>query len=295
MGFTLIETAFVVIILSFVITPLYIFLNQQREKDRIQQEEAVQEQILASMALFLKQNARYPCPATPTLAPGDPNFGRENCTGGTIMTGTLPVTAMNLPFRRAANRDSWQYIYAVTSDLTNAATFDNIGEITINDTEDVHFVIVNPGVDGKGTKNLLSSGALNPCSGPADDEENCNNNDTFLEADIQTNGGPADPGYYDDKLIYTQSMSESSFWLVRQGPQGGLSISNRNEGNIGIGTNNPTQRLEVQGGNMRIEGGNVQVRKDISAGTNIRAEDSVRADETVKSPAFTLCTTAPCP
>jgi type II secretory pathway pseudopilin PulG len=307
-GFSLIETAMVILILSFVITPLFALLSQQKKQKEVLEREAVNERVLAGLSLYLRQNGAYPCPALPTLAPGETDFGAQDCSGvtstagvsgGQVLIGAIPVRDLNLPFRTAANQKNWKYIYAVTENLTAPGTYDGVGRIRIIDeagaqftANDVHFVVVDPGYDAKGSY-ALGGTIGTACGTVALDDENCDEDSTFREANFAQPNNPTVAAHYDDTISYTLAREESTMWLVKEsaGAGGGLDIANRNVGNVGIGTDAPSEKMHVSGGDVRVEGdgtsgGNVIVEKNITADENITATKDVQAQERVIAPTF---------
>ncbi len=268
-GFTLIETAIVIVILSLVMLPLFSLIATQSKHDAMRAEEGMNERALAALSIYLKSNGAYPCPA-------DVNLDVIACPSGPadISSGSLPVKELNLPLRAAVNSHGWRYLYTVTGALTNPATFNGTGLIDIVDATPVviasnmHFVIVNPGYDGKGSSRL--DGSAGPACGViALDSENCDiDNDRFLETDAsQLRGNSNDANYYDDVISYTLAREESTFWMAREdaGGGGGLSITSRNAGNIGVGTNAPIEKIHVDSGNILVQSGQVTAQQDITA------------------------------
>ena len=292
-GFTLIETSIVILVLSFLLVPLFNFMAQQQAREVAREAETVNERVLAGLALFLKNNGRYPCPANPNLTYGHPsgNFARENCAAGGVLSGDVPTYALGLPYRLMVNQDGFKYIYTVTASQTNAGTFDGTGTLDIVDdtgnalADDVPFVIVNPGRDGKGARVLTSASVINAC-GSARDSENCDGDTTFRDMGLSLRSDTNDSNYYDDVIFYDLAREESTFWMVRGNTNGGMDIVNRNTGNIGIntGATAPTEKFEVMGGNINVgtgdvkAGNNVQGR-NIQAGQDVRANGKVQANE----------------
>lgn len=309
-GFTLIELSIIIIVLSLIITPLFAMMQAQRKEQEVVQDEAVNERVLAGLSLYLRQNGHYPCPANPDLGPGDANFGSANCgavhstpgaaASGTVYIGALPVRDLNLPFKSSANNYGWKYIYAVSGHLTAKATYDGAGLIQVLDdagnpfvSSFVQFVVVNPGKDGKGASNLFGGSSGTACFNTALDGENCNGDAKFREAAFAKRADVDDAGFYDDTISYSLAREESTFWMVREsaGGGGGLDISNRNIGNVGIGTDSPAEKMHISGGNVRVQaqgatGGNVKVDKNVEADGVIKAKKEVQADQRVVAPTF---------
>lgn len=320
-GFSLIEVAVIIIILSLVITPLFALLNKQRKQDTVKQDVEKFERALGALALFLRENARYPCPADESIAQGSANFGQENCSLGTVtgipaangnvIIGTLPIKTLNLSYRDAVNSNDWKYIYAITEDLTRVADYDGIGAIEVVDGSDIdiigkpaHFVIVDPGEDGKGTSNLFGSdsdihafGAC-PASGTRPlDSENCDNDAQFRDADFAMKFPATHHTYYDDAIVYTLTRSETTMWMVKENTSdtsaAALDIVNRNIGNVGIGTAAPNAKLHISGGNVRIQGeeiapgdflgGDLLVEQSVFVSQSIRADENIEAMQLISS------------
>jgi type II secretory pathway pseudopilin PulG len=312
-AFSLIEMCIVMMILGVALDPLLQYLGAQKKQDSERARDNGHDEILVALSLYLKQNGAYPCPADPTLAPGAAGFGAGNCAavvsapaavgsgGGNVAIGAVPVRDLNLPFLSSINVAGWKYIYAVSANLTTAATYDGAGKINIVDSAGAsflgaghwaQFVLVDPGKDGKGAWTLYGQSSGRAC-GAALDSENCNNDATFRDAPLSDRGPATAAGYYDDAIFYTLARKESTLWVVKESAStaGDLDIYNRNVGNVGIGTNAPADRLHVMGGNVRVQadatgaGGNVQADKDVSAQGNITADQTVHGQKII-SPTF---------
>lgn len=287
-GFTLIEMVLVLIILGLVITPIFALLATEQTKRKTVEEGNREKTALVSLSIFLKKNGRYPCPANPSLTPDDNNFGQEfksgvNCSNTTLSSdgkayiGALPTSALNLPNRYAANLKNAKYIYGVTKELTSAATFTSGGGNirVVNDKngsflpDPVHFILVNTGSDLKGVSALNGTVISVNCAGNGLDVENCDNDSIFREAPISL---ATNSQFNDDTIYFSLASEDSTFWILspENSTASGLNITNRNMGNIGIGENNPTEKLHVKGGVLVQDGADGNVGK-------IEAENQIRA------------------
>ncbi len=276
-GFTLVEMSVVIIVLSFIMVPIFNFMvEQQRHEQQIEAEE-VNERVLAALALFVKDNGRYPCPALASLTFGDAAFGHEDCSapGAAVIQGDLPFFELGVPYNLIYDTHGNKYVYAVSSDETVTTTFTGGGDITIWDENDVPivdnapFVVVSLGGDNKGTSvnpanhRIRNNSCNPPGAGNPQDSENCDNDTIFRDMPYSAMQSPDDNDHYDDLIFYDIAREESTLWVNRKNAAGtGMDVTNRNTGNIGIGsyaTGAPTDKLEVMGGNMKIDTGDVKV------------------------------------
>tara|TARA_B100001179_G_C18585728_1_gene402120 strand:+ start:56 stop:919 length:864 start_codon:yes stop_codon:yes gene_type:complete len=245
------------------------------------------ERIVSSLEIFLKQNGHYPCPADITKSIGDSGFGDEgksgSSCGGTginpannMYRGGIPTAALNLPYRLAGNHDGWKLQYVVDKAQTAESTYNGNGNIDIVDrtsrpvSSDVVYVLVDPGMDGKGSRSM--SGASGPACGTAADSENCDPDNQFRDwekTDIFDTGSSE---YYDDTIYFHRPREDAGFWMTQSNPGGltGLNIVNRNSGNIGIGQDAPSEKLDI--------GGDVMVDSDPSS-----SDPSVEVDTIIKA------------
>lgn len=302
-GFSIVEIGVVFVIMSFVFLPIFALIVHQNKENSQERDVEGNDRAVAAINQFLKINGRYPCPADPADAYGDTTFGEEDCTitpytAGpvSVMSGSLPFKSLNLPFHAGFNENDWHHIYTVTTDLVNATTFDAIGDIIIENeagdivTEEVHFMVVNPGKDGKGSNNLLGdapdASVGGDCTSGALDDENCNGDHIFVEAEGRNEVNPTDSAFYDDALAFSHGLDKSGLWVMQKNTSAGrLEVSNRNLGNIGVGTANaPTSKFHVAGGDILVEydtqGGQVKVQQELNVKNTITA-DAVASAGTV--------------
>lgn len=166
-GFSLIEVCILLIIFSLILTPTVYMLNlyYQRYKEATTQQ-AVDTASSALMKYALKFG-KYPRPADPSLAPGNPNFGREaaasaawlDCqdaatpanaicqtttntypaavapaTSPPVLVGAVPFAAIGVPVTSVMDENSNFLTYAVSASLTDATTFnENAGAVEVQD------------------------------------------------------------------------------------------------------------------------------------------------------------------
>ena len=243
-GFTLIEMAIVMIIggilLSFMGSALLMYV----EKSRVRDTEVRMETIKEALSQYLSINRRYPCVARRDIAPGEdplgePAFGREvnvDCTAGVIAgtarapstvpkirIGAVPVRSLNLPDEMAFDGWGRRFTYAVTEELAsvNSGTGDGTlytndgGEILIADSSEVpfiptvdgspaHFVLVSHGRTGDGAY-TYSGNQTTPCPTNTKDDENCDDDDTFLITLVNSEAATGD--FYDDYIAYQGQTS----------------------------------------------------------------------------------------
>ncbi len=281
-GFTLIELSIVMLIIGILIAgALQVygvwFIQQQNE-----QLEETLDVVRAALGDFIQDDpdeddplldpVRYPCPASPTAKPGDGNYGVEFCptgalgscdngvcvvagTGGNVFIGAVPTVAlgiagkyMNDPFRN-------KFTYAVSADLTPEGALlpggTGTGAITVRDdsneiTDTASFVLLSHGRDGAGS--YTSHGAANPagCRTPGGldgDSENCDNGNAVFRV-TQRMVTASNDDFYDDMAVFSFADNSTGWWEATDGT--GTDIINKNPGNVGIGTDVPTTKLQIE-------------------------------------------------
>ena len=181
-GFTLVEIAVVMLISSFLFAITFkaysVVLDQSEAMTLYENNRILQ----SALTEFRSITGRYPCPADPTLAPGNVIYGIENCginivnvgrdaNGDTvndnILVGSFPFDTI-LPLLDSSDMtathalDPWKnkYTYVVTENLTNVVTYndafgtirilDEFRESAITPADRAHLLILSHGENGRG-------------------------------------------------------------------------------------------------------------------------------------------------
>lgn len=228
---------------------------------------------------YLKEG-KYPCPARADSKPGDADYGVSFCPpvgtpapdscsgticratgalGGQVLIGSVPFVTLDTIADYGVDGWGRKLGYAVTESQVSVASFsDALGEIRVRKADGVtpldknaisgleryaHFILVSFGNDGRGGYNVEGKQAL-PCGATGIDPENCDNDANFrwdVDARIRILNDAAN--YFDD-FLGTQYFLPQTLWKVA--PNAADFLTNTSN-NIGIGTNIPTQKLEVNG------------------------------------------------
>jgi type II secretory pathway pseudopilin PulG len=173
-GFTLVEIAIVMVISSLFIIAGISLMRSWMAQATIASSQQRMSAIQQSLANFLTQHGRLPCPST--FSPGGPNYGHEvitPCTAaagtfaaagrsGTIIPspdgtavstpalviGALPVRDLGLPDSFLANTNGYMYTYAVPIYETSVPKYSPTGAIEV---ENGGLVDVTPSPPGGAT------------------------------------------------------------------------------------------------------------------------------------------------
>lgn len=185
-------------------------------------------------------------------------------TDGTDM---MPV---DVDFPATQTLDSWRnkFVYAVTESMTDPATYNNyFGAVSVIDEFDnslvdpedsAHYAIVSLGENGRGAYNAegnLVGQSCDPGTVPVTfdplypdvtsqnsiEYENCNADSVFVSALKTEERGDN----FNDDMVTFETWFANDFWVPS--PVNPVHIYNVNIGNVGVGVDNPVQRLDVQG------------------------------------------------
>jgi len=287
MGYTLMELSVVLVIISLLTAGgLSLGTGMVNQAAHIDTRKIL-DQVNQSLRDYFVVNGRLPCVASLTTATTDSSFGKElvdagdslcddwatvpagtsrvNMGGGVyVRVGMLPARTLGLSDRAAADKYGNRILYAVTEKLTNPAEISsNVGAIVVNDmngnailTEAAYFV-ASLGKDHKGAYSYQSGQLFGACSPVAElDAQNCDNNGVFRDAPF--NNGEVANRFFDDQVrwapkYHLSAMSSSTDTLWATAPIAGdhiYSLGNDSDTantNVGIGKDNPTERLDVNG------------------------------------------------
>ncbi len=163
-GFTLIEMSIVILTLGVMTAMFSQVYSLYRETVAIEETESAVDITSNIIGDFRAIHGRYPCPASLTLSPTDPNYGREdcgdysatsagNCSNGIciresvrsfayinphddtdignkkarVLIGTLPFRNLNIDENKAYDGYNNRITYAITEHLTNEDSYQNNG------------------------------------------------------------------------------------------------------------------------------------------------------------------------
>lgn len=225
-GFTLIEAAIALVILSVIAGVAIVLIPQTANVQLDVKNEEKLDKIQKSILAFYNLNGYIPCPASRTDLISSASYGvSTNCfatsIGGTVdtdsgvgfnsvRTGVIPTRTLGLRDIDMLDEYGNKITYAVVKDLAKSeAIFNNYINTTLNieikDTNDnrinkgtdpVAFVIMSHGNNGLGAFNLNGTLVSN-CSGSTKDVTNCSGGkvfrDQFKNFDFGSN-------YFDDTL-----------------------------------------------------------------------------------------------
>lgn len=199
------------------------------------------------------------------LVPGARDANGDG-TPDPVIIGGVPYLTMAEQDRKVIESsiitDGWgsQLTYAVSANLTTRRNdsetlnngvinaIDEHGHNTAGINANGHYTIISHGPDRKGAFDANGVRAVAcAAAGTSNDWENCDDtNATFVQSISMTRA--SNNNYYDDYIIFARSTS-NMLWDFYRNPDGTVTtdIMNLNSGNIGINTDNPEQKIDVNG------------------------------------------------
>jgi len=213
-GFTLVELALVLLVLTLLLGSLFGPLAIQVDQSRISESQKALDEIKEAVIGYALANKHLPCPdKTGAGGAGTENDGIEDfeATGlCTVPEGNLPWVTLGMPAT-----DSWgnHYHYSASGAFSARAptvtfTLSSAGTLRICPTagcaasaalaEGMAAVVLSYGKNGFGA--VSSGGTLNPAPASADELENTNGDIIFVSRTLSTPDTPA--GEFDDILVW---------------------------------------------------------------------------------------------
>jgi prepilin-type N-terminal cleavage/methylation domain-containing protein len=220
-GFTLIELAVVMFILTLLLGGLLVPLSTQVDQSNISSTQKSLDDVKEALIGFALANGRLPCPADPTIVTGQLNAGVEKptCTGANV-NGVLPWTTLGVN-----ETDAWgrRYTYRVTDFFADAISPPTVGagctatpaqssfalcsqgNITVTDgssniATNIPAVVVSHGKDGYGA--YTTSGTQMSTTGAGSSELENTNADTIFISRPFTDNPAATGGAFDDIVVW---------------------------------------------------------------------------------------------
>jgi type II secretory pathway pseudopilin PulG len=211
-GFTLIEVAIGMLLLSMLLSTLLVPLTAQVEQRKITDTQTALTQISDALMGYAMSNGYLPCPDRSSGAGAndgleDLNAGGSNCA---VPEGNLPWATLGI-----ASSDAWGnfFRYRAASAFTDRATLFKLttaGSLTVQCpasacgnaivyTNTAPAVVLSHGRNGYGAMNSVLRG-FNPAPTSADELANTDGNASFISRTISGNGAAA--GEYDDLVTW---------------------------------------------------------------------------------------------
>lgn len=170
-GFTLVELAMVLFIVSLVVGGLLVPLATQLEARQRSETQAKLEEIREALHGFALINGRLPCYTT-EFDPTDPDYGEEDAacnpagltTDGILPWKTLGLTSGTDPWGapRSSTADSWNGYWRYRVDVNFFTTFSLTTEPHATNTIDVQALNVDSSVAGTPQYDDLNSSSERP-------------------------------------------------------------------------------------------------------------------------------------
>ena len=237
-GFSLLEVALALTIMTFALTSALPLLQQALQDGRRRTTETRLQQAQNALATYLRRTGRLPCPARAGSSGGGEPLGAE--VGSSALGAAIPTNCGGmgdglLPFRtlglagQASAQDGWGHwlTYRVTPRLadgnlttnpitdfcgvrpSSALTVVDQDGISLSGGQVVAFVLLshgeNGGENGAGAIRLDQARVPAPTASEA---ENSNDDDTFMARPLSQN--PDDP--FDDMVVWQTQANAVSFF-----------------------------------------------------------------------------------
>jgi type II secretory pathway pseudopilin PulG len=212
-GFTLVELAVVVLIITLLLGSILVPLSTQVEQRQISETQKALDRIRDAILGYAVTFGYLPCPDLTTG--GGSNDGQEDVTGSncTSAEGNVPWATLGVD-----NADPWgnRYRYRVDTDFTNRATRFSLttsADLQICATQACAVeltsttagnravaVILSHGRNGFGAINSVTN-AANPAAASPDEQENADNDTRFVSRAVAGALGST-AGEFDDIVTW---------------------------------------------------------------------------------------------
>lgn len=211
-GFTLIEVAIGMLLLSMLLSTLLVPLTAQVEQRKIADTQNALTQIADALMGYAMSNGYLPCPDRSSGAGAndgieDLNAGATNCA---VAEGNLPWATLGI-----AGSDAWGNFFryraaSVFTDRANLFKLASSGNLTVQCpasacgattvyTNTAPAVVLSHGRNGYGAISAALR-SVNPAPASADELANTDGNTIFVSRTISANGAAA--GEYDDLVSW---------------------------------------------------------------------------------------------
>lgn len=216
-GFTLVEMAMVLMIIGLLLGGLIPTLTTQMEMQRISETRKQLNEIRDALTGFALSNGRLPCPANGATASGNESTtGSGSSLSCTLTKGVLPWATLGVGETDAwGRRFTYRVSHGVSSNFADGAdgtgascniaagvsfqlcSVANLGVLTTspsgsNVATNVPAVIVSHGKNGLGAYPAGGGAQIGTATG--DEEENADNNNTFVSKDFTSD--------FDDLVVW---------------------------------------------------------------------------------------------
>jgi prepilin-type N-terminal cleavage/methylation domain-containing protein len=214
-GFTLIELAVVLFVITLILGSVLVPLTTQVEQRQVSDTEKTLQEIREALIGYAVANGNLPCPDTTATGTENVNAGTGRCTtiGGGVAVGRLPHLDLGL-----GNSDLWgnRFTYVVNelfarrgpnatpftlstagNDVQICVTSACVAAAKLSTT--AAFAVISHGKNGFGARNF-ATGNTNPASGSADEQLNYTANANVVSRP-QFTGGPT-ASEFDDIVVW---------------------------------------------------------------------------------------------
>jgi prepilin-type N-terminal cleavage/methylation domain-containing protein len=271
-AFTIVELSVVLVIVSILISGYFAFTVKLGIDEKMRRNEAKMDKIVEAIQKYYNINGYIPCPAFRCDALDSSAFGKSggatgSCSSGgavciystntatndEVLIGAVPVRTLGLS--DSAAFDEWGNRFRYSTVLALAKTKTEFEETpvptnsidvlnrsgasanaNISGHNSIAYVLISHGPNGVGAYGYYDGGVNISCSGGAE-TENCDDDDTFLDA-------PYEPNQTDDfirwetkqKLMYNSFVAAGTLGSGAENFSKYALFKHLNGGNVGIGS-----------------------------------------------------------